>query len=255
MQVAPRQVEPAIHGGEAEADDHAADVAFLEHALTGEDAGQRRVGLTLGTDGAQPHTLEAPLDPHGGAGGRKRRELGKQRVDILGDADVELDAGLEGGDQRERTATLGLGRVHRPVMGGAVEHAVGEHELAIERVERAKPEVAASCELGDGQIAVIGAMQKRLDRRLEARGSLPAEALSGARPARAARGVDEDRASLNKPTGKGRPFVVIGGTSPMDRSPRGAVRTGPDGAHERFRHRQIPDARGREIRRERDRIA
>ena len=102
---------------------------------------------------------KAPFDPHRGAAGRLRRDLGEQRVDVLGDAEVDLDAGLEGGDERERATALGLGGVHGAVLGGTVENPVGEHELAIERVERAEPQVAAAGELGDGHVTVVGTVQ------------------------------------------------------------------------------------------------
>ena len=144
VEMAAGKVEPTFVRGEAEADDDAFDVVFVEHTLVGEHVCERRVGLALGSNGAQADVLEAPFDPHRGAAGRLRRDLGEQRVDVLGDADVDLDAGLEGGDERERAAALGLGGVHGAVLRGPVENPVGEHELAVERVERAEPQVAAA---------------------------------------------------------------------------------------------------------------
>ena len=120
--------------------------------------------MALRGDGAQVDQLEAAVDPHRGARGRGRQKLGEQRVEIVGHAHVQLDAGLEGGDDRERAAARGLGRVHRPVLGGAIDDPVGQHELAVERVERPQPEIATLRELGDGHIAVVGAVQQRLDR-------------------------------------------------------------------------------------------
>jgi hypothetical protein len=55
--------------------------------------------------------------------------------------------------------------VHGAVLRGTVENPVGEHELAVERVERAEPQVTAAAELGDGHVTVVGAVKQSLDRR------------------------------------------------------------------------------------------
>jgi hypothetical protein len=116
VQVTAGQVEPAVVCRKAEADDDAGDVAFLERALSNEHIRKRRIGPVLGADGAEVDMLEATVDPHGGACGRGRQELPQQCVDVLGDAHVELGAGLKGGDDGERAATGRLGPMCGPVL-------------------------------------------------------------------------------------------------------------------------------------------
>ena len=79
--------------------------------------------------------------------------------------DLRLDRRRERGDHRERGPLLRRHLGERSVDRGPVEAAVEGDHLAVEAVQRAEPEVAVLGELGEGEVAVVGAVEQGGDRR------------------------------------------------------------------------------------------
>jgi hypothetical protein len=73
--------------------------------------------------------------------------------------------GREGGDDRERRALVVVRAFDRSVRVRPPHRAVDHDHLAVERVERAEPEVAVAAQLADRQVAVVGAVEQGLQRR------------------------------------------------------------------------------------------
>ena len=145
-----------------------------------------RHGGALRRHRAQPDVVEAPVEAHGGAHTRARhvtvQDL-EQRVEVQC-ADRPLHARDEPRDDRERAAPIRTGRRDAPVRGGPMDDAIDGDQLTVERIERAQPQVAATRELGDRHVTLVGPVQQRLQRRgLE----------HGAGPRRGMNGVDQRR--------------------------------------------------------------
>ena len=80
-------------------------------------------------------------------------------------AQLDVHVRPEPDHHREGSSRRAVDRVDAAVEVGAVEAAVHRDHLSVEAVERAQSEVAVARELGEGQIALVGAVEQRGDRR------------------------------------------------------------------------------------------
>jgi hypothetical protein len=78
---------------------------------------------------------------------------------------LSVDSRLEAGHHRERRQLLARHLPHRAVDVGAVEATVERDHLPIEPVQRAEPEITVLGQLGEGEVAVVGAREQHPDRR------------------------------------------------------------------------------------------
>ena len=92
-------------------------------------------------------------------------ERRQERVALERALDLEPPIGAEVGQHRERAAALGLDRVQVPVHVGAQELSVERDHLAVAGIEGPEPEVSMLGELLEADVAVVRAVQQRLDRR------------------------------------------------------------------------------------------
>jgi hypothetical protein len=156
-------------GGKAEAEHRPLDVAELEHALVGDDLGQRPVRRLLPRHRSRSHQRKAAVEAEragGGALGDHRVHRPQQLlVRALRRRQPLVPGGLEAGDDGERRALARVDPVDSPVDVGAEELAVERDHLAVEVVERAETEVAVLAQLGEGEVAVEGAVEQGPDRR------------------------------------------------------------------------------------------
>jgi hypothetical protein len=140
----------------------------LELVLFGDDLGQRPIGRVLAWDRAGPDALEGAIEPDGAGGGARRNQLveaGEQVAVGQRPVDLPLDRRLEAGDDRERGPLRGRHRVDPALDVGPVEIAVEGDHLAVQPVQRAEAEVALLSQLGEAEVAVVGAVEQRPDRR------------------------------------------------------------------------------------------
>ena len=136
--------------------------------LVGDDLGQRPVGRGLARHRARADQLEAAVEADRAGGGAGRDQLVEPRQQLLvGEPALDplVDRRLEAGDHGERRPLPGPDRVHVPVDVGPVEAAVEGDHLAVEPVQRAEPEVAVLGQLGEAEVAVVGAVEQGADRR------------------------------------------------------------------------------------------
>ena len=106
--------------------------------------------------------------------GKRSVHGGEQLVLRQRPLEVEADTRLEACDDRERCALIRPDRMKHAVDVRTKEAAVERDQLAVEPVERADAQVAALGQLGDAEIAVVGALEQRADRRcLEQRVPFP----------------------------------------------------------------------------------
>ncbi len=136
--------------------------------LLGHHLRQRPVGRVLARDRACAHALELAVDAEGAAGIR----VGGDRVELaqhplVGDRPLDrpLERRLEPGHRGERRPLARRDLLDQAVDVGAVEAAVERDHLAVERVQGPEPEVAVLGELGEGDVAVEGALEQGADRR------------------------------------------------------------------------------------------
>src|SRR5262245_13725147 len=167
MEVVAGDVEPAGEVREPEPD-HRPLAGELEHVLVGDDLGQRAVGLRLARDRSSVDAAEAAGDPDRVRGIRQAELLvdrGEEGVSVHRAVELEAAVRLEEGEDRERRSLLGVDRVERAVDVRAQELAVEGDHLAVDGIEGPEPEIAVSGELGEADVAVVGAVEERLDRR------------------------------------------------------------------------------------------
>ena len=103
--------------------------------------------------------------------------------------DPRVDLRLEPGHHRERRLRPGAIGWTTPVDVGAEELAVEGDHLAVEPVQRAQAEVAVLGQLGEAEVAVVGAVEQGADRRgleEDVRLALGVQFLLAASPPRAA---------------------------------------------------------------------
>jgi hypothetical protein len=76
-----------------------------------------------------------------------------------------VDSRLKPGHDRERRSLRPVHLADGPVDVGPVEASVERDHLPVEPVQRPQPEVAVLGQLGEGEVAVVGALEQRPDRR------------------------------------------------------------------------------------------
>ena len=168
VQVVAGDLDPLDPGREAEAEHRPLDVGQLEDVLFGDNLGQRPVGRALDRHRAGADQLEAAVEAERAGAGARRGQLVDPRQQLLvleRPLEADVDLGLEAGDDGERRP---LGRRHRvdaPLDVGAEELAVEGDHLAVEAVDRPQAEVAVLGQLGEAEVALVGALQQRPDRR------------------------------------------------------------------------------------------
>ena len=159
--------------GKPEPDHRALDVAELENVLVLHHLAHRRIRLVLAGNRAGSHGIEVTVD----AQRVRRGEIAEPGVERLHEpgvvervGELEMARRLEEGEDGERRPALGLDGVDGAVERGAEERPLEGDHLAVARVERAQPEVAVLPKLAEGDVAVVRAVEQRLDRRgLESR--------------------------------------------------------------------------------------
>jgi hypothetical protein len=136
--------------------------------LVGDHLAERTVGRPLAGNRARPDQLELAVHPHR-RGARTRRhplvEGGNQGVVVERAVELELDLRLEPDDDRERRQGAWLNLVDRAVDVGPVEAPVEGDHLSVERVQGAEAEIAVLGELGEADVALVGAVEEGADRR------------------------------------------------------------------------------------------
>ena len=140
----------------------------LEHVLLGDHLGQRPVRRLLGGDRAGADQLEVPVEADRAGRGSSRHQLvepGQQRSVVERALELDVDGRLEPRHHRERRLRRGRNRVDPALDVGSQELAVEGDHLAVEPVQRAQPEVAVRGQLGEAEVAVVGAVEQRPDRR------------------------------------------------------------------------------------------
>ena len=138
--------------------------------LFGDDLGQRPVGRALARDRAGADELEAAVEADRAGGGAGRDQLVEPRQQLLVVERARRarasTVGSNRGDHRERgPRRRRRPRSTAPVDVGAEELAVERDHLAVEPVQRPQPEVAVLGQLGEAEVAVVGAVEQRADRR------------------------------------------------------------------------------------------
>ena len=168
VEVVAGDVQAVLLGGEAEADHRALGGSEVEDVLGGDHLVEGAVGLRLLRDRPRVDALEGAVDA--------------DCVDLLGVADLGVDRiaeGIERGDAGQLEPVSGIevdqDRERRPrVARDGLEVAVGARlpepavqgdHLAVDPVQGPEAEVAAALQLGERDVAVIGAVQERGDGR------------------------------------------------------------------------------------------
>ena len=114
------------------------------------------------------HAIEAAVHADGvaGAAGRQARvQQAEQLVVVERARHREPDIGIEEDHQREGRPLLVRHPADGPVHRGLEELAVEGHHLAVARVQRAETEVAVPVKLAEADVAVVGAVEERVDGR------------------------------------------------------------------------------------------
>ena len=129
VEVIAADLDPLRVGGEAEAEHRPLDVLEVEDVLVGGDLGERAIGRALGRHRARPHQLEATVEADR-AGGRPLRQQSVER----------------------RQQPVVRARPRRQAL------------VAVEPVDGAEAEVAVLGQLGEAEVALIGALEQHPDR-------------------------------------------------------------------------------------------
>ncbi len=98
-----------------------------------------------------------------GAGGQLGVEPGLEGGQGQRARDSEVDLRGEGNDQRERRPLRVGDPADAAVDGGLEELAVQRDHLPVAGLERAEAEIAVLLELAEGDVAVVGAVEQRVD--------------------------------------------------------------------------------------------
>ncbi len=100
-----------------------------------------------------------------GFGGDQPVELGEQLIVLQRPVDLSIERGRKAGHHRERCLRLGSHFGDVPVDIRAVEATVEGDHLAVQPVKRPQSQVTVLGQLGEGEIAVVGAVEQGRDRR------------------------------------------------------------------------------------------
>jgi len=148
---------------EAEADDRAPHIGEGELDLFGGHLVQRAVGRVLARHRAGVHAVEDAVDAQRVAAGPRRAVLLQprdQRGVLQGRGKRRVGVGVEGDHHRERRVLGAVDAADRPVGGGLPRLPVHHHQLPVEVIEGAEALVAGAQQLGDGHVAVVGAVEQ-----------------------------------------------------------------------------------------------